>query len=208
MLDDFETIDGVLSFGIGSNSTWEEDIAKNGVIVEMYDPTVDNVKPTRDNMFFYKIGVSGKKNAANSMDSLENILDMGHFRHADNLILKMDVEGCEWDVIPHIQEQTMKRFKQIVFEFHGMTSNNPCSHKKRWASLEKLNKTHQLVHIHANNVGEFVNIEGEIKMPEFLEATYLNKSCYTFTENKRIFPTEYDAPNISDLPEIILGKWH
>lgn len=71
MLDDFDGIDGVLSFGVGMNITWEEDIADTGVIVEMYDPTVEKVNLSKDNLFFYQIGVGKKKNIKKKIDTLK-----------------------------------------------------------------------------------------------------------------------------------------
>lgn len=147
MLDDFDGIDGVLSFGVGMNITWEEDIADTGVIVEMYDPTVEKVNLSKDNLFFYQIGVGKKKNIKKKIDTLKNILDFNHFKDCEDMILKMDIEGAEWDVLPDLSDDILNRFRQIVFEFHGMTRISPFFKKKVHASLKNLNKTHQLVHV-------------------------------------------------------------
>lgn len=208
MLDDFAGIDGVLSFGVGENITWEEQIADTGVAVEMYDPTVDNVKIKKENLYFYKLGVARTKNEEKQMDSLENILNSAHLKNSTDMILKMDIEGAEWDILPYLGEDTLNRFRQIVFELHGLTKISPLFHQKTHASFANLNKTHQLVHVHANNCGKSVEVEGNVRFPWFLEATYVNKNRYKFIENEREFPTELDCANVQGKPEIKLGRWH
>ena len=116
MLNDFKGIDGVLSFGVGENITWEEDIADTGAIVEMYDPTVDNITLNKDNLFFYKIGVGKEQNISKRIDTLENILNTNHFKKSKDMILKMDIEGAEWEVLPNLSDDTLNRFRQIVFK--------------------------------------------------------------------------------------------
>ena len=208
MLNDFEGIDGVLSFGVGENITWEEEIADTGVIVEMYDPTVDNVVLSKENLYFYKIGVGKTKNEKKQIETLENILNANKLKNSKDMILKMDIEGAEWDVLPNLSEDILSKFRQIVFELHGMTRISPFFQKKVHASLTNLNKTHQLVHVHANNCGMHVNINENVKFPFFLEATYVRKNSYTFIDNQREFPTSEDCVNIENCPEINLGKWH
>ena len=71
-------------------------------------------------------------------------------------MLKMDVEGAEWDVLLKLSDQVLTRFSHIVLEAHGVyrNINNPTrilSYLKRYKVLEKLKKYFHLVHVHANN---------------------------------------------------------
>ena len=36
------------------------------------------------------------------------------------MILKMDVEGAEWDFLDTVDTKTLKQFDQIVFEYHEL----------------------------------------------------------------------------------------
>ena len=36
------------------------------------------------------------------------------------MILKMDIEGAEYNIFEHIDDATLKQFKQIVLEFHDL----------------------------------------------------------------------------------------
>lgn len=44
--------------------------------------------------------------------------------------------------------------------------------------LEKLNKTHQFVWLHANNFGYVERVGEEMEIPAYVEATYLKRTMY------------------------------
>ena len=50
--------------------------------------------------------------------TLENILDKNNVLHIEKAILKMDCEGCEYDVIFSSSQETLKRFSHIQIEYH------------------------------------------------------------------------------------------
>lgn len=58
----------------------------------------------------------------------------------------MDVEGAEWEALINLDEKTLNQFQQMVFEFHDMY--DPHRYSMICRVLEKLNKTHQCVHVH------------------------------------------------------------
>ena len=39
-----------------------------------------------------------------------------------NLIMKIDVEGCEWDIFKEVESEVIGQFAQIIVEFHELTS--------------------------------------------------------------------------------------
>ena len=116
----------------------------------------------------------------------------------------MDIEGSEYGVFSEIDRDTLLHFSQIVIEFHSLFSreleNVICY------TLDRLNATHQLVHVHANNCDAAVCHGGKM-LPKTLEATYLRKNRYQFKKSDRFFPTEIDQQNTIYKPEIILGYW-
>ena len=100
---------------------------------------------------------------------------------------------------------SFEAFSQIVFEFHGLTDMKKEEHIR--TAMAKLNKTHQLVHLHANNYGTY-RLLGGVILPELLEGTYLLRSEYEFSGSPESVLTEQDEVNCPYLADIYLGKWN
>jgi hypothetical protein len=92
----------------------------------------------------------------------------------DNIFLKMDIEGGEYPWLRWISEEQLNKFKQIVIEFHGITDDGwGCEYPDKVTCLEKLSKTHYIVHAHGNNYGPLRN-----NIPDVIELTYVNKNYF------------------------------
>ena len=90
----------------------------------------------------------------------------------NNVFLKMDIEGGEYPWLLQIDETQLNKFKQIVIEFHGITNDGwGCAYNDKIKCLEKLSKTHYVVHAHGNNHGPVLN-----NIPDVIELTYINKN--------------------------------
>jgi Methyltransferase FkbM domain len=108
----------------------------------------------------------------------------------NNIFLKMDIEGSEYHWLHSISEEQLKKFKQIVIEFHGITNNGwGSTYASKLSCLEKLSKTHYIIHAHGNNHGPVVN-----KIPDVIELTYVNKSY--FTEVPKLNTNPLPIPNL------------
>jgi hypothetical protein len=111
-----------------------------------------------------------------------------------NIFLKMDIEGGEYPWLLATDETTLRKFKQIVIEFHGINDNSwGCPLPSKQICLEKLANTHYLVHAHGNNYGSRTN-----GTPDVIELTYVNKSYFASPPelNKVPFPlASLDSPN-------------
>jgi hypothetical protein len=127
----------------------------------------------------------------------------GIVRQHAYLILKIDIEGDEWQALREISEEEFLPFSQIVIEFHNLTDFALDQHIARLYAFKKLAKTHQVVHLHANNFGE-CEIIGGVAIPDVLEVTYASRNKYSFLELSRGFPTILDYANNPDRAEITL----
>jgi len=205
MLDNFQN--GIAySFGICDDVSWDADMANLGLKVYMYDHTIKKLPYTHKNFHFHKIGILGDpKDSCSNMKTMNEIININGHSEQNNLILKMDVEGWEWEFLYHASEATLNQFSQMVFEFHDL--NNPALANKIIPALEKLNNTHQLVYIHANNLHP-AHYLGDTMLPPVLEATYIRKKDFNFTETNRFFPQKIDIQNTKRWQEVILGKWN
>jgi len=210
MLDQFDgkQIDAAYSFGIGNNVSWDESIAEFGIDVFMYDHSIVKLPKQNERFHFFRLGLTGHQKGENLRTMASIIAENGHIGNK-NLILKMDIEGCEWDVFDESDPDLINQFSQIVLEFHGLSETvGADDHAKQIEILEKLNKSHQVVHVHANSAG-YIEFAGPLTLPNLLEVTYVRRSDFVdmFSTNSRNFPTELDSSTFPFLPDIPLNEF-
>ena len=134
------------------------------------------------------------------MKTLEELISRNHHENEHGMILKMDVEGAEWGFLSNVSSEMLAKFDQMTFVFHDII--NPENPELVIEVFQKINRTHQLIHIHANNFG------GK-KFCSLFELTYVLRDKYSLSENCDVnLPLSIDAPNIADYPEIELVRWN
>ena len=106
----------------------------------------------------------------------------------------------------NISESQLQNVKQLVIEFHGITDNNwGCTYDNKIKCLEKLSKTHYIIHAHGNNNAHVVK-----NIPDVIELTYVNKKYFdSIPELNRIsLPIDnLDYPNVSRKKDISLNVY-
>lgn len=208
MLNNFnnENVDAAYSFGISDDTSWDEAIARREIDVFMFDHTIEKL-PTHHPRFHYRrLGVTGHKKTED-LRTLGELLRENNHSECEHLLMKMDVEGCEWDVFDEASSVVVGQFSQIVLELHGLSPSVPDQDYALIVRvLEKINKTHQCVHVHANACRPSVWI-GDIVLPELLEVTYVRRTDVKnkLRPNTRRFPTELDMPTFQGMPDVELG---
>lgn len=183
---------------------------KHDIPIYQFDHTVDAPAAVASQplLRFHRIGIAGEGAPLPGMKSITAILAHEMAMHQGDLILKMDIDGWEWEVFESMPEATLCRFRQICHEIHQPVGR-PADFRKRKRNLAVLRKLHEFfapVHLHANNAGKVRSICG-VHVPKLLEITWLRQDGRGFTESKDAFPGEFDVPNISGSPEIPIGSY-
>ena len=204
LLDDFSEDMHVYSFGIAQDVSFEKELAERGLQIFMHDHTIANLPEQHTNFHFNKVGISHIDELENHKLSMKTLLEQNGDLENHNLILKMDVEGAEWDFITHTPTKILSQFRQITLELHRLTDIS--QREKILSALNKLNETHQAVWIHANNFGLIEIAEGA-EVPAYIEITYLNKAKYQTVSGSCCFPLDIDQPDCPYIEEYILGDW-
>jgi hypothetical protein len=198
-----DTVAAMYSFGIADDDLFDLAFAQNfKKPVYQYDPFVEKSPSESINPLirFNKRGVSDRK--TDLFDTLENFVrENGHTDQ--DLFLKMDIEGAEWEVFASIPPAVLQQFSQIVLEFHGFEFFSRYDHYIR--CLEIINAQFVLFHVHGNNgLGK----PAFSKIPCLLEASFINKK---YVAQKTIAtqpcPSEIDRPNCPTKPELRLDYW-
>lgn len=198
------------SFGISNDVSWDYDMVKRGYEIFMYDMTIDALPFQHKNFHFFKQGISDTKNEEKLLNTLENFIEANGHGDKENLILKMDVEGAEWDFLNSVSSDLLNKFDQMTFEFHNLIGlKNSAQIEKIFSAFKKLNLTHTPIHVHGNNYGAYINIENLGVFPDVTEITYVKNGNYEFEDDENIlFPISLDEPNNPFLPDIPLGYWN
>lgn len=146
-----------------------------------------------------------KKNIANFNDDNHTNLQFLTDTH-NSIFLKMDIEGGEYPWLLGIDESQLKKFTQMVIEIHGITDDNwGCSYANKIQCLEKLARTHYIVHAHGNAYSHAVN-----GIPDVIELTFVSKSYFESEPklNAVSLPIPgLDYSNCENRPDYNLNFW-
>lgn len=173
----------LISAGIGGNITFEKQFnQKYKTYCHAFDGTINYFPESAEGITWHKENVGYKQNQNN----LEN-----YIKDSKNIFLKMDIEGSEWDWFYNIPEYLLNNISQMVVEFHIPHYNN---------ILEKIKRTHTLIHIHGNNFGGkniVTEFQGAI-IPNLVETTWIKTDLlFELKLNSKPLPIfGLDYPNI------------
>lgn len=203
--DDCSGLEGVVSIGIGNNVSFDKYFSDRDIPVYQYDHTVEGPPIADDNFFFHKKawGTINGENVA----TLSQIVRQ-HNLKTNNLLLKFDVEGAEWENLGIVNPELLKKFRIITCEFHFWNLDDPILVDNIVRSIDVLTTHHSVVHIHPNNHGD-VKVFAGIPLPTGMDVTFLRKDRASFIPVNAPIPSEIDFPNFSGRPDILLTPfWH
>ena len=176
MANDFD-VAGAISIGIGSDVSWDVDLANRGIHVAMFDPTIRKPANPVPHARFHKLGL-GPKELGRSYRSLAQIVDIAGWPVDSDLILKIDIEGDEWQSLVECQPVLLSRFRQVVVEFHDLRRLKGIgSGAVMLAALHRLNETHRVIHVHANNYANLVRL-GNYWFVDALEISFMRHDMF------------------------------
>ena len=206
----------LLSFGLGANIDFELSIKKANpsIVIDVYDHTVQrpnkkqawinliksllhrNLTHYKNYMHFYKsyngvfLGGNHKENKVTNFKFNEYDVDINDLlgkNRSSSIILKVDIEGDEYRILPSITKNA-KKFTAIIIEFHNI---GVCQvNFKKY--IKKISKTHIIEHVHANNFSDLTSSG----LPDGIEVTFIRKDLYQSGKKERRYPIDkLDYPN-------------
>jgi tetratricopeptide (TPR) repeat protein len=196
----------VLSYGLGGEISFDAAMAMEGHQCYMFDHTVPGLPEQHQNFHFYREGVGGVTEPEKSFFTVQDHLKRFSIS-GDRLILKMDVEGYEWEVMSRISDDVLSRFEQIAIEVHDFHRlAEPEFLDKVLASLERINRQFTLFHVHANNNNPMSLVSG-FTLYNLLELSYIKTNIVNRKPSRTLYPTELDNPNEQDRDDYILSAF-
>ena len=205
MLDHMIENSIVYNFGIGNDISWDMDLVKRGCTIFQYDHTISGPPIIHPNLHFSKIGIANRTSDDGTLKPISDLLKINRHVNNSDLIMNMDIEGCEWDILHSLESEVFNKFSQVLIEFHNLFDIVLMERMEEMISVfKKINESHQAIHVHANNSSRLSVISG-IMLPETIEITFVRKKDYCFEDNTNNFPTSLDGPNDPRSPDYFLG---
>ena len=204
---DLEGIEYCFSPGVSKVSDFESHLADRGIKSFLADYSVDQPATTRPEFTFDKkfLGAfDGGKYMTFSDWKDKYIKD-----YTGDLILQMDIEGCEYEVILSTPDSLLNQFRIMTVEFHHLQNLfDPFAFTLFSSCFGKLLQNFHVAHIHPNNFRGSVKF-GEIEIPEVMEFTFINKRRVSSTKLQKVFPHKLDVENKTTYPPMPLPKcWY
>jgi hypothetical protein len=186
------------SYGIAGYDQWGCDIStKLGIPVHQYDcfDLSRTECPGGDVRFNEEcVGPQREISDGRLFDTVENQLA----RNGDaglRVVMKMDVEGAEWDVLLQVPPEVLERIDQLAIEFHGVDES-------RFApAVLRLKEFFHVAHLHFNN---FTCTDDIAPFPAWAyEVLFVNKRIAVVDPAGGPVPRPHplDAPNDPELPD-------
>ena len=197
VMHDFSSseVDGALSIGVGPDVSWDIDVVRKGIKVDLFDPTIRRMPEKVPGGHFHKIGIGPVESSDPEYLPLPKLREIAGLGDASNIVLKIDVEGAEWTSLRNLPEGELSRYSQIAIEMHNL---GRVVEQKFFDSvidvLKSLATNHTPIHLHANNYAP-LNKFGNYWFPDAIEVTYVRNHVTHVYEPKSKVASELDSPN-------------
>jgi tetratricopeptide (TPR) repeat protein len=203
MVDRLRPSQPVMSFGVGPSLNFDLGMAERGHDILLFDHTIDKLPAAHPRFTWFREGIASVSDPGRALFTLaEHLAKLPAGSEAP--ILKLDVEGAEWEVLGEAPAGLLGRFEQITLELHQVARlDEPRFNAGVQKALRKLAADFTLCHVHANNFGG-VPIVGGFPVPEALEVTYVRSDLVTRAPSTTIYPSALDAPNYQQWPDHLL----
>jgi len=192
----------VYSLGIGDDVSFDLEIAKTCDRILQFDGTIPDLPHNNPKFVFTNANID-------SAAMNDNMRSIPEHEHQNNILLKMDIEGAEYELLAGLEMDNLLKISQICMELHfPIMASSSCIDLLMFLTSE-----FELFHLHVNNAALTISGPGYKVMvddlPNLLELTFIRKDKCLFSKREtRAFPLEgFDYPNLPNLPDIPANWW-
>lgn len=157
------------TYGVGGEVSFEIDLLKHNpnYKIHLYDPTISQFPKIEGNVTKHEQGLSFLKQ--DKYDNFLNHLSANQDMN-EKVLLKIDIEGGEFDFFRNIDINSLSNVVQMIVEFH--IDRAPINNFIE--CLNKINEKFICIHIHGNNHSNITRIN-DIEFPVVPEFTFINR---------------------------------
>ena len=169
------TLRAAYSMGVEQHDQWSLDVFNAfNIPIFQYDCTVSNPAQACDKCQFFPACMSSKelnKFPGKTTWTLKEAIDQSKMSDAPDrsLLMKMDIEFGEWSTLADSDVATLKKFRQLVIEFHSLEYEE--NHKTYLQAMQALQHAgFKVAHVHGNNFAS-TYVKENFKIPMVVEVT-------------------------------------
>lgn len=189
----------VISLGVGDNISFDYQISSIARTVTLCDFSIDSLPFEIPKSSFLKKKVV--KSVSNEREEITLAQLLKNLPQGEKVIIKMDIEGSEWEVLDNFDWREYPLVCQLVIEFHGLLDRaKNFDAPKMLEVIQNLTNEFVVVNFHPNNYGDFECFLN-IPIPDVVELTLVRKGWIT-SEFSNLKPSQLNAPNNPNVPEI------
>ena len=194
-----------LSLGISNEVSFDLELSKYVLKLEMYDFSISALPLEVPRSTFHRIGISA--DSRDGFISLEDAIE--EIDDHSPIILKMDIEGDEWDSLVSCKKTSLNRCTQIVVEFHNLQRlplRSDFEFLVNQVSLQLADFA--VVNVHGNNWDSYHIING-VPVPNVIEVTYLRRDwLYSMQVNENLIQQNLNLANNPARPDFIFESFN
>jgi len=193
-------IDIMFSAGVEKNIDFEFDITnKFDCPVYMLDRSVNHLPIDHKNFNFDQLFLGNRSDQETV--SINDWMRNYNANKSVKAALKIDIEGSEYEVFECLEENFQNKFAWIVCEFHSF-ENILAYDDLVSKTLTKILKTHDILHIHPNNLRKPFRKHGFI-IPSDIEFTFLRRDLSKIKTGYSQLPNAHDYDNTTNDPLVL-----
>ena len=201
LLDAISSSSVCISLGIADEMSFDEDLSPLVKHIYMFDYSISFPPVILENGSFHSLRVVPA--ISNDKHEIDVETIFGMINSLTSIVLKVDIEGSEWESFKDVSRDILIRCEQIVFEFHNIQKLFEDKNYNAYLKfLDNLTESHIVVNTHINNWDSFEIIQG-VPVPNVLEVTYVRKDLvekYSGIRNSE----RLNYPNNPSRPEFLL----
>ena len=155
----------LLGYGVDKDVTFENQVTEKwGIEAHVFDHTITTLPQMNPRVTYVHEGIGPTDEAP--LFSLATHVAR-YVPDGADYILKMDVEGAEWDVLATAD---LSRVTQLILEIHDLQVDHS-------EIIKKINEKFFLVHVHGNNHHNqpWIYIDRVHRMPRYLECSWVRR---------------------------------
>lgn len=187
-------VDAVFSPGVGYEAGFEAWFASRHVPCFLADASVEQAPLDFKEFSFVKKFIGNTTNATTL--EVNSWIETNAPESSKKLGLQIDIEGGEYEVLPAIKARNVARFSFMIIEFHNLHRIVGQTFASTLAEiLDLIDKTHVIVHTHANNSSPPIRWKS-LKLFPTVEVVAVQKELVTVTGHDAQLPHPLDKKNV------------
>lgn len=190
-----------ISAGIAEDSSFEQELSNYIELIHMVDYSIESEPAKLPNGHFHKKKLVGFATSSNELTLNYFFNDEAYMNK--RFIVKMDIEGSEWEVLRNLSDDQIDRIDQLIVELHDVILMIKTGRIRYLIEcLEKISRRMLVFNVHGNNASEY-GIFLNAFLANVVEVSFINRRLVTSSDER--LPHNLNQPNKANRADLIIS---